>query len=311
MSRFIGDSTVLSLLPFYMRICRSLIIPAIASSAALATHWVERGLELCDSVSKAPPTPNGLIHPGAASEFMRHMAMATPFVSSLCSSLPIHLTTFHDGHELGAFSFASQAVSIMESQRLPSEIALLITHFREPFAGYAAILYISYPRLSRTLPLAELHPAIATAVHGIQRDTLDPVLSVWDLMRHARKNQMCFALACAESLQTAGATYRRCSGCRIVSYSSRACQRRAWSDARAPHREICKTLRRVYDAGGGHLEREEDKDKFVGGVRGAGIPREELMAIGGWISNMTSMMSTEDGSPAPGTCRYDKKGNRI
>lgn len=96
----------------------------------------------------------------------------------------------------------------------------------------------------------------------------------------------------------------RCSGCRVVAYSSKECQKRAWTDERLPHRDICKKMKQVYDIGGAYLNRVADQAKFVREVKRAKIKDLVLKEIGMWLSTAYSKLQREGPVLTPSVRQY-------
>jgi len=302
-----GDAYALLLLPFLMRICRSLIIPAVISSPSVAEYIVERGLKICADISHACSAHNGLVDVAVAEQFCGDMQRFTAFFHILSQCLPGQIRQFYVNHATDSFKFLSQAVKIIESSLIPSIYKAEIEPHREFLAAHAGVLYELFYKDIRASG-AHLHPTIRFAINTLFEDLTSPAVSAWELIRHARETHICFALECTESLQSTGRMYQRCSGCLVVGYSSKECQKRAWKDPRVPHRDICKKLRRVVDAGKDHLGREDD-EIFVRDMMKAKITDSVFVDIIRWLNNVRSMLSTADGSPAPGLKFYNEQGH--
>jgi hypothetical protein len=98
--------------------------------------------------------------------------------------------------------------------------------------------------------------------------------------------------------------YKRCSGCRIVAYSSKECQQRAWTDKNLPHKNICKKMKEVYDIGGHYLQRAEDEGKFVREMRRAKIKDVMLQEIGLWLSTAYAKLQRKGPLLTPSVRQY-------
>jgi hypothetical protein len=303
-----GNAHVLMLLPYLMRKCRSLIIPAVVSSHLLAKYVVEEGLKVCANIHHARRAPGEAVNDTVAEQFCSYMTSLTPFLATLAECLPGQIRQFHaNGMAADYFEFLSQAVRIVESPLLPPAYRSMVEPSREGLAAQAGLTYQLFPG-EMTIPWERVHPTISRSIRTLWNDVSNPAISVWELIRHARKTHICYALECTESLQTSGRMYQRCSGCLVVGYSSKECQKRAWKDPRAPHRDICKKLRLVVDAGKRHLEGDGDDAGFVRDMERANITDSLLSEIERWITNVRSMLCTADGSPAPGLKFFDERG---
>jgi hypothetical protein len=308
LSKFMGHSNVLLLLPFLVRTCRSLIIPAVISSHMLAKHVMEKGLKVCANVHNAQRAPGEAVNNVVAEQFCSFMTSVISLLSCIAECLPGQIRQFHDnGMAADYFEFLSQAVTIVESPLLPPAYRSRLEPSREGIAAHAGIIYQLFPG-EMIIPWSRINPTIRRATDILWNDISDPAITVWELIRHARKTHICYALECTESLQTSGRMYQRCSGCMVVGYSSKECQMRGWKDPRAPHRDICKKLRLVFDAGKSHLEGDGDEGEFVRDMKRENIPDSLLCEIDRWLNNVKSRLCTADGSPAPGLKVFDEKG---
>lgn len=91
------------------------------------------------------------------------------------------------------------------------------------------------------------------------------------------QNQCCFAPGCLETFSGQGRKFNKCAGCSRVPFCSKECQVRrllfhgvvepditqveAWNHEQAPHKAVCKHLRRVADAT--HLPTSPKEDDYV------------------------------------------------
>jgi hypothetical protein len=196
----------------------------------------------------------------------------------------------------GTFEFLSEGVNIIESPILSSIFKSIMQPIHGGLAKYAANMYDMFPE-EMCVSLEQLTPSITLELATLFKESETPAIGVWQLIRHSRQAHICYALDCKESLQSSGRTYQRCSGCLVVGYSSKECQRRAWKDPRAPHRDICKKLRRVVEAGKGHFEAEDCMawEEFGRDIERANIAESELFEIIIWLEDMNSLLSPPDG----------------
>jgi hypothetical protein len=292
--RFIGDPYALMLVSCLMHVCRSLVIPTIISSNALSEYIVEQGRKVCADIQNAPRAPNKPVHDAVAERFWTDMVTIVSFLAAIKQCFPAHEPQFYSKHAADTFEFLSQAVNIVESPILSSKYKRLMRDVDA--ATFAANLYDMFPE-KMLVSKERLHPAVADSLATISKEAGNIGLFVWQLIRHSRYAHICYALDCSESLQTSGRMYQRCGGCLVVGYSSKECQRRAWKDPRAPHKDICKKLRRVVDAGKGHFEGEECEAwrAFVQDVKKANITDNELCEVLMWLDNMNSLLFPTDG----------------
>jgi hypothetical protein len=161
LARFMDDATVFALLSFFMRICRSLIIPSVVSSPSVCKYIAERGLQACNAVSSAPLTRNGQVEDSIANMFCHDMMSIASF-SRICAQwLPAQIKQFHLGFEKDTFVFFSRAVEIMESSVIPIRYKVNMEPFREGFAAHAGILHMLFPK---NMPKGRLYPTIRTVI---------------------------------------------------------------------------------------------------------------------------------------------------
>jgi hypothetical protein len=280
-ARFLRSAHAFSLLSSFMGVCGPLVVPAIVKSGSVAKYMTEHGLQICANASSASLTRNGQLDDAAAEKFGLELSYLGLFMSSLRSLPPLLNRDFHFGHAASAFDFASNAISITESSTNLRTLPY-IEHLRGVVTTYAAVLFTLMPE-QMTVPKARIHPAILSIINHIFTPS-PPALSAWEMIRSARQVHYCFAPGCPESAQSSGPVYQRCGGCRVVAYSSKACQTRAWADPRLPHKSICKKMRRVLDAGGSSLQQDNGQDNFAQDMRRANIDDPTLKEIGTWLS---------------------------
>jgi hypothetical protein len=280
-SRFMGSAQLLSLLHFFVRICGPMIIPAIVASRSAPKYIVEHGSQVCFDVSNASTDLNGQIDDLAAKNFMTEMGHLFSIVNSFLTIPPLLNRDLHFGIAQRAFDFAAQAISTIESPIIPQTYTSQMKPIIDTLAHYASVLWTTVPE-QMTTPRARIHSAIRSAMDNLAKPS-PPADFAYATMRHARSIQFCFAPGCPESAQSSGRVYMRCSGCRVVAYCSKACQKRAWTDEHVPHRNICKKMKQVYDVGGDYLRREEDQAKFVQEMKKAKIKDVVLKEIGIWM----------------------------
>ena len=289
-SRFTRSSHVFALFGFILHICGPLVIPAIIASKSAPKYVVDHGLQMCSIISNAPLDNNGQVEGSIAKNFVKELEDLGSFIHGILS-LPKHLIRdIHFGVAKTAFNFATRALSIIGSAIMPQSklSGRAVMHLNRMLADYGSVLYSAMPDLI-AVPRASIHPSILSAMN--RRTTpCSPAESTYDFMSHARSIQFCFAQGCPESAQSSGRVYMRCSGCHIVAYHCKECQKRAWTNSELPHRDICKKMKRVYDVGGNYLRRKEDRDKFVQEIKRAKMSDSTLMEISVWLSTAFSKL---------------------
>lgn len=287
------------LLPTLIRICRSLVVPAIVSSPSVGRYLCTQLAKIVDSASEARLSkmePNKLHE--AVVYFCTDMRMIENFIFTLLTESDIttvQLRQFHRPLGLELFNALSQAVERLESKRISQGNTTQKHTSAVNIARYAATVYTSC-RL--TVSMWEVPMTVQDAIdmgHNIARDSNK---GLWLLMHHFKNGQECCAVECPESYQTSVGEdfqFQRCGGCRVVAYCGKECQVRAWKDKRLPHRDICKSLSMVMDACGNHLD---NADKFTKNVKKAKIPEAVMRKNVVWLSSLLRIKSRKDGVPA-------------
>jgi len=285
------------LLPILMRICRSLITPAIVSSPAVCRYICDQGSRICDSVSDTRLPDDIKKRDEVIVYFCADIKQVTDFILTLATQCDLsspQLKQFQSGHETDLFEFISRAVERLESPIIPLKNKEEAKKSAENLAIYGATLYIT---AHLKIPKPLLHPTIRKAIDKGIDTNMSPARSLWLLLNQFKRGQICCALECSESFQTASGTFQfqRCAGCRVVAYSSKECQVRAWKDKRLPHRDICKILRQVMDVGGGQLD---DPEKFARSIKKARVSDAVQRDCVVWLTRLFKIKTTADGNVA-------------
>jgi hypothetical protein len=242
---------------------------------------VEYGLQICADISNASLDLNGQIDNLTAGVFVDELIYLGAYAHSLLTIPPLLFRDLHCGIANSTFDFATQALSAIESPTIPQSYRPQLTNLTDELATYAAMLWTIAPE-QKTVPKARVHPAIGSIMDDMTTPS-PPAEFVCSMMRHAKSIQFCFAPGCPESAQSSGRVYMRCSGCRVVAYCGKDCQRRAWADENHPHSSICKKMKQVYDVGGNYLHLDKVQDKFVQEMRRANIRNVMLKYIDIWL----------------------------
>jgi hypothetical protein len=280
-----------------IKICRSLITPAVVSTPAVRQYICDQGSRICDSVSDTRLSADVKKRDDAIVYFCVDIKQITDFILTLTTQSdlsPAQLKQFQGGHETELFEFISRAVERLESPIIPPKYKEEMAVSAKNLAIYGAALYVM-GRLKVPKPL--MHPTVRDAIDKGIDNNMSPAQTLWLLLNQFKRGQTCCALECPESFQTAGETFQfqRCAGCRVVVYSSKACQVRAWKDKRLAHRDICKSLRQIMDVGGSQLD---DPDKFMRGMKKAKISDAAQRECVVWLARLFKMKSSTDGIPA-------------
>jgi hypothetical protein len=301
-SRYLGSARSFSLISLVVHICGPLVVPAIVASRSAPNYLVEHGDEICAKVSNAPLNPNGKVDDYTVEVFIHELRWTGSFIYCIRNLPPLLYRDFHCGIAKNSFDFATRALLTVESPIFPESHMQWLEPWTERLAQYGSMLYVTLPE-QMTTPKAKVHPAILTALDRMTAPQPSADFAC-EMMRHARSLQFCYALGCTESAQSSGRAFMRCSGCRIVAYSSKECQKRAWTDEKLPHRDICKKMKKVYDIGGDYIHREADQAKFVRQMKRAGVKDLMLKEIGMWLSNAYGKLQRQGPLLTPGLREY-------
>jgi hypothetical protein len=303
-----GGARVFSLVPFFVRICGPVIIPAVIASRSAPKYMAEQGLQICLNISNAPLNSNGQVDDYTAEVFIHELRYTASFIESLLGLPPLLYRDVHCGVAKSAFDFATQALSTIESPIIPESYRPWLTPWIDLLARYAAALYAAVAE-QMTVPKARVHPVIQTAMDQMAALS-HPADFAFEMMAHARSLQFCFAAGCAESAQSSGPVYMRCSGCRTVAYCCIQCQKRAWTDKHHPHKDICKKMKQVYNIGGNYLRGKGGRDKFAREMKRAEIKDVMLNEIGMWLSTAYMKLQRKGPVLTAGVRQYvsQKKG---
>lgn len=129
--------------------------------------------------------------------------------------------------------------SFREGTTLFTEV--LMTRLTLLASANAAILYCY--RMAKEEELSPYHPEILRLRTEVNAMMEDPTYFAFGWYCYASELRHCCAPGCNETFTTLGRPFARCTGCRVVRYCSRDCQKRGWRDTRAPHKDVCAKLR--------------------------------------------------------------------
>jgi hypothetical protein len=185
----------------------------------------------------------------------------------------------------------------MESPIIPLDYENDIKAAKTVLGEYGSVLYAE---LSEEIgvPRTNVNPTILLALDHIFQD-ISPAVFAHKMIRGAKLEQYCFAPGCLESAQSSGKLYQRCGGCRVVAYSSKECQKRAWTDERLAHKTICKKIRKVADAYGVHLHGDHDEAVLKQVMREMNIEDSMLKEVGSWLAEVCMVLHKDGELVAP------------
>ncbi|KAK0219431.1 hypothetical protein EDD85DRAFT_346842 [Armillaria nabsnona] len=93
------------------------------------------------------------------------------------------------------------------------------------------------------------HPLILNTLRR-QRENVpvslerSPFASAYDAVRTISVRDRCHAVGCSQTVSSKGQKLQYCGGCRRVPYCSPECQKSAWKYGHAPHKAVCRKLKK-------------------------------------------------------------------
>lgn len=264
----------------------------------------EQGLAICNMIETAPLNSSGHVDFRVAEIFCSDIKRIESLFFVFTEFPPMQLSQFITGHETELFLFASHMIKIIESPRAPQFLKRELKELHGSLALIAGILHMMLEVLDLEIPPGALHPAVSAIM---EKSDAEPfVIIAWDLIQYSQGAQLCFAIGCTKSLQTVGATYKVCRDCRTIGYCNTICQKHGWMDKCGLHKEVCKKIKMVIQAGGsnGLMLTKEAELQFVEGIMRAQISDYTLTEVWTWLSNMWKLMTSGDHL----TPLYDKQG---
>jgi hypothetical protein len=272
------DPWPIHLLAVIAEVSRSLITPAIWRSPTLIATLVRVALEICDEASSHLSPHSGVpkiiqtseqlvsqLH--SISGFFCSLFVHAGFAPGLVDNMPVDQKT-------SIVRMCTRAIEVLDSP-------LVVQHApRQERTSLASDFHATFTLVFRPEVSPEgIDPTlIQRAISQRQRTLNGSPLEMISLLLVAWKQSLtCYAMSCPESLQTSHA-FRRCSGCKIVSYCGLECQRRAWRD----HKPVCRAMARVVQDGGGDIHSEEFKLSCESGKVDADDAQTVVDAFSAW-----------------------------
>lgn len=198
------------------------------------------------------------------------------------------LETLFEGHDTELFHCLNRIVGLTTKPPMPPSLIERLAYETERLVIIATTLYLTAQAYGRDLPNlvpnSAINPMIKAKIDmasGFARGQWpDGGLSrmVATCFKRIKNEQVCCALDCTESIQTAGRAFSRCSGCSLISYCGRECQQRAWRSKDFAHRDMCAKVGRVYRIAP-EAAVQGDFQIFEKKVRQAGIDDDTLTEV--------------------------------
>ncbi|KAJ7472744.1 hypothetical protein FB451DRAFT_1558909 [Mycena latifolia] len=276
----IEDPWPIELLSSIAYIARSLICPAMLHSPTLLPTIVRTALEICDDAAShlSPLNPVPKI-----TEASDQLVWRLPFITGFFSNIflrsggsPGVLDNLPLEQKKTIMRMCAQAIDLVKSplivQHAPEEDRTTLIH---DFTSTLTLVF------DLDVPTDGIDPAlIHHALTELNRTLNGPPLTIIRILLMAWKQSMrCYARSCPESLQTSH-TFKRCSGCKVVSYCGPECQRRAWRD----HKPLCRAIAKIIRDGGGDIESETFKQNCEAGKVDADEAQMVVGAFSAWRS---------------------------
>jgi hypothetical protein len=109
-----------------------------------------------------------------------------------------------------------------------------------------AAVYNHFPEYRTCNPHLFSHPMFIRDAYPLNTPHIQLWITFLNILLYHRMRQRCTAHGCPRTPEERGRPFRYCTGCRLVSYCSRACQRNSWSRLDGPqHRDVCRLIRYI------------------------------------------------------------------
>lgn len=260
--------------------------PHIAAMPEIGDFIAQNGIQMCANVTRSQQTTRG---PRQMKYFYDEITFMGDFIRGVCSWMAADMDAFHSACKDDIFAFSNIALRVSDLP-CPSEYDKSKREEAVSFlAGYAANLCRTLP--PPKCPVGDVHPAVLAMHDERASDFTSLEYGAFTVINGIRKYQLCFAMNCPESMQSSGKSYQRCGGCGVVSYCSKACQKRAWTDPEIPHRPICAVVGQVYKSCSGAID-SGDVFRSVLNIKKAGISDSDLILVTEGLAIATMMMQT-------------------
>ncbi|KAJ7098362.1 hypothetical protein C8R44DRAFT_811438, partial [Mycena epipterygia] len=297
----------ISLLGVVGHVCRSLVVPTIASMPNLAADIAKIGHEVCDTALQRnldlSLTEAQAIEIGDA--FHRRMWNIEKFWKCLFSESnmqPADIKRLVAGHERSLFDLFSKALELLHTPAFFSDEVLdLIPYSIWVFTDAAATMYAVGNLVLQIPPTAQhMRSDIIAAVIRMSKEwglapEASAALPVGVILKSNKERNVCFSLGCNRSIQMldpesgADDRFRRCSGCQLVSYCGRECQVAAWRDDVIAHRDVCANIKKVVKQGGGSVDNQET---WRGNAKKGKIDENLARSVMEWFKKWDSLQAS-------------------
>ncbi|KZW01046.1 hypothetical protein EXIGLDRAFT_830252 [Exidia glandulosa HHB12029] len=130
------------------------------------------------------------------------------------------------------------------------------------------------------LPDSDL-PAFARAsLQNLAEEVIDPYRAMRKVLETASSRRDCRGPGCGKSVHESGTgkPFPRCSGCKLVQYCTKECQKADWTHG-IPHKEICGIIKEVWT----YASLEMDPHEFEKACRAHHLPKDRAMRVIEWV----------------------------
>lgn len=231
-----------------VRLCRSLVIPAIVYSPTFLEDFTTRLHEICTRAKSWNGVPSQRLY--GLDKAYRPLGHYMLFLRSWREVEPslTYRTHLLRGKQLELLQLSSDAIYITQSPFIPHADRQGMLLVADAFAQFAQSLLITFS-IDESIGV-HLHPSIAGDPNATPEKRLkfreeNPLFNVFWRLIETRKTHLCSARECRNTFQSTGRKFGRCGRCHIVSYCGPECQKRAWTDGDLAHKTVCKTLRKL------------------------------------------------------------------
>ncbi|KAJ6568352.1 hypothetical protein DFH09DRAFT_1155178 [Mycena vulgaris] len=149
--------------------------------------------------------------------------------------------------------------------------------------------YATFERREARIPLTDvLRMAAWIDRFRALRDNGPDVFKI--LSSHLQRN-VCSAAGCPKATAPPKLKLNKCSGCGVFQYCDAECQLKGWKDPTAAHKEVCKAIKRVVEAGGGDLT---DLETLSRRTAEGHVPHADVEIVVPWFKRFNERFESKE-----------------